>query len=98
MNYASITPCGESCDGCAKREAGQCRGCLATGGRCEEWKGSGRCPVFTCAEAHGAAFCGVCSEFPCPRLPELLKWRPDCVRELRQTAVAWRQWQERGGG
>ena len=94
MNYTHITPCGECCDGCAKRESGLCRGCIATDGRCEEWAASGRYPVFACCEVHGAAFCGLCSEFPCLRLPEMLHWRPDCIAELRAHAAAYRRWQE----
>lgn len=94
MHYAHITPCGECCDGCTKRASGACRGCLDTGGHCEEWAGSGVCPVFACCEEHGAAFCGVCSEFPCERLPQLLHWRPDCIAELRASAEAYRRWQE----
>lgn len=94
MHYAHITPCGECCDGCAKRASGACRGCLDTGGHCEEWAGSGVCPVFACCTAHGATFCGLCSEFPCERLPQLLRWRPDCIAELRTSAEAYRRWQE----
>ena len=91
MNETHITPCGECCDGCAKHASGACRGCLESGGHCEEWTGSGCCPVFACARVHDAVFCGVCSEFPCERLPQLLHWRPDCIRELRETAEALRQ-------
>ena len=91
MNYARITPCGECCDGCSKHAASQCRGCREADGRCEEWVGSGRCPIFACCEEHGALFCGLCSEFPCERLPQLLHWRPDCLSELRQTAAAFRR-------
>lgn len=83
---ADITPCGESCSACPKRASGQCRSCRETDGYCEEWVQSGRCPVYACAQAHGAAFCGVCPAFPCADLPRLLHWRPDCVQELRDLA------------
>ena len=94
MNHEHITPCGECCDGCAKHEGGLCRGCREADGRCEEWTGSGRCPVYACCEEHGAAFCGICGEFPCERLPQLLHWRPDCIRELREAAEAFRRSRE----
>lgn len=86
MNPAEITPCGECCTHCPKRASGQCRTCRATGGRCEEWSQSGRCPVYACVEEHGVLFCGLCPDFPCEALPRLLHWRPDCVRELRTLA------------
>lgn len=85
-----MTACGECCDGCNKRAMGQCRGCMETEGRCEEWAESGVCPVYACARAHQAAFCGVCPAFPCDQLP-MMKWRPDCVAELQQLAVLYRQ-------
>lgn len=56
MNFARITPCGECCDGCGKRAAGQCQGCLETDGHCEEWAGSGRCRIYACAQKHGAGY------------------------------------------
>lgn len=86
MNLAELTPCGESCTGCRKRADGLCRGCRETGGHCEEWAQSGRCPVYACAEVHDAHFCGLCPEFPCEALPRMLHWRPDCVQELRELA------------
>ena len=94
MNYAHITPCGECCDGCEKHISGVCQGCREADGHCEEWAGTGVCPVFASCKEHGAAFCGACGEFPCERLPQLLHWRPDCIAELRATAGAYRRWQE----
>ena len=80
-----ITPCGECCTGCKKKADGLCHGCLDTGGHCEEWAGSGVCPTYACCKEHAVPFCGVCPEFPCDHLP-MLKWRPDCVRELTELA------------
>ena len=90
MDLTRLTPCGECCDGCRKRAEGLCRGCLETGGHCEEWSGSGECPTYACCRAHGVPFCGVCPAFPCDHLP-MLKWRPDCVRELTELAKAYRK-------
>ena len=32
---------------------------------------------------------GLCPEFPCNHLP-MLKWRPDCIRELAELTDAYR--------
>jgi len=90
MDIRLITPCGECCEGCRKKADGLCRGCLETGGHCEEWAGSGMCPTYACCREHGALFCGVCPEFPCNHLP-MLKWRPDCVNELTELAKEYRR-------
>ena len=90
MDFSLITPCGECCVGCEKRTCGLCRGCLETGGHCEEWAQSGQCPTYACCKEHNVPFCGVCPEFPCDHLP-MLKWRPDCVRELTEQAEAYRK-------
>ena len=89
MDFSRITPCGECCDGCAKSADGLCRGCLETAGRCEEWSGSGICPTYACCTAHSVPFCGACPDFPCNHLP-MIKWRPDCVRELTVLAADYR--------
>ena len=87
-----ITPCGECCEGCKKKTDGLCHGCLETGGHCEEWTDTGMCPTYACCKEHGVPFCGMCPEFPCDHLP-MLKWRPDCVRELTALAEEYRAWQ-----
>lgn len=89
IDFTRVTPCGECCDGCRKRQDGLCKGCLDSGGHCEEWAQSGTCPVFACARAHAVPFCGVCPEFPCDHLP-MLRWRPDCIAELTALAEAHR--------
>ena len=94
MDFRHITPCGECCVGCPKKADGLCQGCLESDGHCEEWAGSGVCPTYACAKKHGAVFCGVCEEFPCDYLP-MIKWRPDCVRELRTLAEEYREWNNR---
>lgn len=89
-DFSRLTPCGECCDGCQKKETGHCSGCLETGGHCEEWNASGVCPTFACCKEHDVPFCGLCPEFPCDHLP-MLKWRPDCIRELTELSEAYRQ-------
>lgn len=91
MNFRHITPCGEDCGDCKKRARGLCRGCRESVGHCEEWAQSGMCPTFACCAMHHAVFCGVCPAFPCDHLP-MLKWRPDCVRELKELAAQYREW------
>ena len=81
MDFRLITPCGECCEGCKKK----------ADGHCEEWAGSGVCPAYACCKDHGALFCGVCPEFPCDHLP-MMKWRPDCVRELTALAEKYTAW------
>lgn len=90
MNFDRVTPCGECCDGCPKRARGACSGCLESGGRCEEWAQSAICQVFGCCQSHEVPFCGLCPDFPCDHLP-MLRWRPDCVRELSLLAEAFRR-------
>lgn len=89
-DFRHITPCGECCEGCAKKSAGQCHGCLESDGRCEEWAQSGQCPTYACAKEHRVPFCGVCPEFPCDHLP-MLKWRPNSVKELTELAEQYRK-------
>lgn len=90
MFLSHITPCGECCEGCPKRSDGLCEGCRETDGHCAEWAGSGVCPTYACCKAHGAVFCGLCPEFPCDHLP-MLKWRPNCVQELTELAIRYKQ-------
>ena len=89
MDLQHITACGESCLGCAKRAQGSCRGCNETQGHCEEWAQSGVCPVYACTRDKSVPFCGLCPDFPCDHLP-MLRWRPDCIRELQELAEAYR--------
>lgn len=89
--FDSITACGESCTGCTKRAQGLCSGCRETDGHCEEWAGTGRCPIHACAQAHNALFCGLCEHFPCQRLPGLLPWNPRAAEHLATLAEAFRR-------
>ena len=79
MDFSTLTACGEDCTGCKKRLEGLCPGCIKADGYVPEWAGSGRCKVHACAKEHGAQFCGICSEFPCEKLPQLIHWNPNIV-------------------
>lgn len=85
-DFSNITACGEDCTGCAKRVQGLCGGCRELDGYCPEWAQSGRCPVHACAQEHSALFCGLCSQFPCLRLPELMHWKRDAVQQMKTLA------------
>ena len=52
IDFRMITPCGECCAGCLKKQDGFCQGCLESGGKCKEWEQSGGCPIFLCCVEH----------------------------------------------
>lgn len=89
-NLDTITACGEDCSGCAKHAQGLCGGCRETDGYCPEWAQTGRCPVHACAREHDAWFCGLCSCFPCEKLPQIMPWKADAAAQLAALAQAWR--------
>ena len=82
MDFSAVTACGECCTGCSKKLAGECPGCLEADGAVPEWAGSGRCRIHACARDHGVQFCGLCEEFPCARIPDLIPWNPDIISHL----------------
>lgn len=81
-DFTAITACGECCNGCAKKTEGVCPGCLEADGIVPEWAESGMCRVHACCKEHDARFCGVCKEFPCEKLPQMISWNPDIIRHL----------------
>ena len=81
-DFTLITACGECCTGYAKKADGRCPGCIESDGRVPEWAESGRCKVHACVRDHGVQFCGLCTEFPCGKLPSLIHWNPDIVKHL----------------
>ena len=81
-DFAAVTPCGESCVFCAKKQQGICPGCREAEGRVPEWAESGVCRVYACVKEHGALFCGLCSEFPCGKLTQMIHWAPDIEAHL----------------
>ena len=81
-DFTTVTACGESCVECPKKLDGRCPGCIEADGRVPEWAESGRCRVHACARDHQAAFCGLCSEFPCGKLPEMMPWNPGIISRM----------------
>ncbi|MBE5802877.1 MAG: DUF3795 domain-containing protein [Clostridiales bacterium] len=90
MKLEEITACGECCKGCAKMEQGLCRGCIEADGYVPEWAQSGRCRVHACTRDHGVRFCGVCPEFPCGKLTDMIPWNTNIVAHLRDLAEKFR--------
>lgn len=86
MDLCRITACGESCTSCDKKKLGICKGCIEADGYVPEWTESGRCPVHACCRSHSVQFCGLCTEFPCAKLPGMVHWNPDIVSQQRRLA------------
>ncbi|MCR5323195.1 MAG: histidine phosphatase family protein [Lachnospiraceae bacterium] len=82
IDFSVITACGECCTGCSKKVSGECPGCIEADGVVPEWAESGRCKIHKCAKEHGVQFCGLCREFPCERIPDLIPWNPDVISHL----------------
>ena len=81
-DFSTITACGECCTGCPKKLDGRCPGCIEADGRVPEWAESGRCRVHACTREHHAQFCGLCAEFPCEKITEMISWNPDIIRKM----------------
>lgn len=81
-DFSVITACGECCAGCKKKDAGLCPGCIEADGIVPEWAESGRCKIHACAKEHGVQFCGLCADFPCTKLPQLIFWNPNITEHL----------------
>lgn len=81
-DFSTITACGECCSGCSKKAEGSCPGCLEADGRVPEWAESGMCRIHACCREHHTHFCGVCCEFPCEKLPQMISWNPEIVQHL----------------
>lgn len=95
-DWTAVTACGEDCTGCAKRLAAACPGCIAADGVVPEWAGSGRCRVHACTRSHGVPFCGLCAEFPCAGLAQMIPWNPQIMEHQRQLAEMYREWERSG--
>ncbi|MCR4597689.1 MAG: DUF3795 domain-containing protein [Acetatifactor sp.] len=81
-DFTTITACGECCRGCTKKINGECPGCIEADGRVPEWAQSGMCKVHACCKEHNARFCGLCREFPCDKLPQMISWNPGIINHL----------------
>lgn len=91
MDYTKITPCGECCEGCAKKASGFCGGCRETDGHCKEWEQSDGCPIYRCASSHKALFCGLCDDFPCDFLVKRVTWNKQIVQLHNELAKTYRE-------
>ena len=87
IDYDTITACGECCTGCKKKIDGICPGCIEADGRVPEWAESGVCKVHACCKEHHTKFCGLCEEFPCEKLPQMISWNPNIVEHLKSLAA-----------
>ncbi len=83
-DFSLITACGECCVGCTKKKDGICPGCIEAEGKVPEWAESGICRVYACCREHDALFCGLCREFPCERLPQMIPWNAEIVNHLSE--------------
>ena len=81
-DFSTVTACGECCTECPKKLDGRCPGCIEADGYVPEWAESGRCRVHACTREHHVQFCGLCTEFPCKKLPEMISWNPDIVSKM----------------
>lgn len=84
IDFTTITSCGECCIGCTKKENGICPGCIETEGKVPEWAGSGVCKICACCKEHNVRFCGLCEEFPCEKLPQMISWNPNIINHLSE--------------
>ena len=91
IDFSKITACGECCTDCEKKDKEICKGCIETDGHCEEWKGSGACPIHKCAREHNVQFCGLCPEFPCDWLVEKVHWKSNIAEELSRLAELYQK-------
>ncbi len=89
IDFATITPCGECCVGCTKKEQGICEGCIESDGNCKEWTQSKGCPIYKYSKQHNVQFCGLCTEFPCDWLKEKITWNPNAIEHLTHLAALY---------
>ena len=86
-DFTTITACGECCVGCTKSKKAFAQGAskLMDGfrnGQNRECAESGMCKIHACCKEHNARFCGLCAEFPCTKLPNMIPWNPEIIRHL----------------
>ena len=81
-DFSTITACGECCAECPKKLDGRCPGCIEADGRVPEWAESGRCRVHACTREHRVQFCGLCAEFPCEKLPQMIFWNHGIIEKM----------------
>lgn len=91
IDFSIITACGECCVGCQKKKDNLCNGCIESDGFVPEWSDSGRCKVHACTRKHNVQFCGLCKEFPCKELTNIIHWNPNIVDHLSMLAKQFLQ-------
>ncbi len=91
LDYSELTACGEYCVGCYKKKEGICQGCIEADGYVTEWAQSGRCKVHACTREHNVTFCGLCAEFPCKGIKDMIHWKPNVIEQMRELAEGYRQ-------
>ena len=89
-DFNTITACGECCTGCKKKLEDICPGCIEADGRVPEWAESGVCKIHACCKEHHTKFGGLCEEFPCEKLPQMISWNPNIVEHLKNLAAQFR--------
>ncbi len=94
IDFTTLTACGECCGGCSKKADGLCRGCIEMDGYVPEWAQSGRCKVHACARKHGVPFCGLCDEFPCGDIQNIIHWKSDVIQQMKALADGYKQHSE----
>lgn len=82
IDFSNITARGECCASCEKKGKGICSGCIELDGYVQEWAQSGRCKIHACTREHGVQLCGLCKEFPCERLPQIVSWNPNIIEHM----------------
>ena len=85
-DFSRLTACGEYCDKCSEKISGKCPGCIEADGAVPEWSESGKCRVRVCTKEHGVQFCGLCREFPCDRITEMIHWNPEIIEHMTRLA------------
>ncbi len=90
VDFSILTACGECCEGCSKRKEGICKGCIEADGYVPEWAQSGRCKVHACTREHNVTFCGLCAEFPCKGINDMIHWKPNVIEHMMRLADSYR--------
>lgn len=94
IDFSTLTACGERCVKCQKRINGICKGCIESDGYVPEWAQSGRCKVHACTRNHNVTFCGLCSEFPCKDICNIIHWKENIIEQMKELAEKYKQVQK----
>ena len=89
FDFDKITPCGGDCSGCEYLINDQCKGCLATDGKCVHMWENG-CSIYECCKKNKVKFCGLCGSFPCENFYKITQWDKDAEERHRLAAEIYR--------